>query len=84
MQMTQNEIYKQGLAALRERLGVNGMIRFLQQLQAPTGDYTFDRRLWMDHLSLDDIKTLLREQRAKTEKSRKRRKTASARSSTKG
>ncbi|MFN9174266.1 MAG: hypothetical protein ACK58N_07070 [Synechocystis sp.] len=34
------EIRKQGYRALRESLGVVGMLRFLQQFEASHGDYT--------------------------------------------
>lgn len=73
MQQTPEEIRQQGLEALRERLGVVGMIRFLQQISPGTGDYTVDRRRWMDHLTLDDIQEWVREHRAK-EKSKSPRK----------
>jgi hypothetical protein len=78
--MTPTEIRRQGIAALRERLGVMGMIRFLQQLQVPTGDYTIDRRLWMDQLTLDDIAELARQNRAKAKRSRARKTSTAARS----
>jgi hypothetical protein len=78
--MTPTEIRRQGIAALRERLGVMGMIRFLQQLQVPTGDYTIDRRLWMDQLTLDDISELVRQTRAKAKRSRARKRSTAARS----
>lgn len=37
------EIRKQGYQALRESLGVVGMLRFLQQFDTGYGDYTQER-----------------------------------------
>jgi hypothetical protein len=39
----QTEIRKTGYKALVDALGVVGMLRFLQQLDAGTGDYTQER-----------------------------------------
>jgi hypothetical protein len=58
MRMTQDEIYRQGLQALRERLGPAGMIRFLQQFETGQGDYARERHRWVDGLTLDDLRKL--------------------------
>jgi hypothetical protein len=55
MRLTQNEIYRRGLEALRERLGRAGMIRFLQQFETGQGDYARKRHEWVDQVSLQDI-----------------------------
>jgi hypothetical protein len=41
--MKQAEIRKNGYKALIDSLGVVGMLRFLQQLEMSTGDYTLER-----------------------------------------
>jgi hypothetical protein len=56
--MTPDEIYREGLQALRDRLGVAGMVRFLQQFEMGQGDYARERHEWVDGLSLDDIRKL--------------------------
>lgn len=57
---TLDQIRMGGLAALRERLGVDGMVRFLQQFEHGSGDYAKERRAWAQRTSLDDIRALLR------------------------
>jgi hypothetical protein len=58
MARTLDEIYREGLQALRDRLGAAGMVRFLQQFETGQGDYARERREWVDRLSLDDIRKL--------------------------
>jgi hypothetical protein len=41
--MKQAEIRNKGYKALIDSLGVVGMLRFLQQLEMGTGDYTLER-----------------------------------------
>jgi len=53
--MTLEQIRETGLAALLERLGPDGMIRFLQQFESGTGDYSAERHQWLDHLTLDQV-----------------------------
>jgi hypothetical protein len=55
MPMSTEQIRKRGLAALRDALGRAGMVRFLQQFEQGSGDYTRERRKWVDHMSLEDI-----------------------------
>ena len=55
MPLTTEQIRTRGLAALREALGRAGMVRFLQQFEQGSGDYTRDRRKWVDETSLEDI-----------------------------
>lgn len=54
--MTDDDIRREGLAALRGRLGRTGLIRFLQQFDVGRGDYAAERRGWVDQTSLDDIR----------------------------
>jgi hypothetical protein len=42
-----NEIRKEGVAILAKELGPVGMIRFLQQFDTGTGNYTKDRHQWL-------------------------------------
>lgn len=55
MSLTTEEIRHQGLEALRRELGVTGMIRFLQQFEHGSGDYTSERHAWVDATSLKDL-----------------------------
>ena len=61
MRPTLHEIYRQGLEALRERLGRAGMVRFLQQFEAGQGDYARERHTWVDALSLDELRTQVKD-----------------------
>jgi hypothetical protein len=58
MHRTLDEIRRVGLAALRSRLGRAGLIRFLQQFETGTGDYSIERHEWTDRSSLADLKAL--------------------------
>jgi hypothetical protein len=62
MRRTQDEIYREGLQALRDRLGRAGMVRFLQQFETGKGDYSRERHKWVDRMSLEDLRTLARKQ----------------------
>lgn len=53
--MTPEEIRKEGLKALVERLGVVGAIRFLQQFEIGEGDYTKDREKFLGDKSVDEL-----------------------------
>lgn len=53
--MTDSEIHELGIQALREKLGPDGAIRFLRQLEKREGDYSVDRDQW---LSAPDVETL--------------------------
>jgi len=65
MQRTLEEIRSEGLDALRERLGVTGMIRFLQQFETGKGDYASERREWVDRTSLAELIKQLAEEEAR-------------------
>lgn len=68
MPMTTEQIRTRGLAALREALGPAGMITFLQQFSEGSGDYTRDRRKWVDRTTLGEI---MREAKRSTGRPRK-------------
>jgi hypothetical protein len=53
--MTHNEILTKGYQALREALGVVGMIRFIQHFNEGTGDYTKERHQWLDSQNVEDV-----------------------------
>lgn len=65
---TPDEIRRDGLAALRERLGVAGMVRFLQQFESGSGDYTETRRQWVEETTLEDIRMQAKKLRRKPRK----------------
>ncbi len=72
MHQTLDEIRREGLAALRERLGRAGLIRFLQQFELGSGNYARERHGWVDDHSLDDLHELiLQRRRARRRKSGK-------------
>ena len=56
MMQTLEEIRREGLEALRDRLGRSGTIRFLAQFENGSGDYSEDRHLWVDDTSLEEIR----------------------------
>lgn len=68
MRLTLDEIYQQGMEALRERLGRAGMVRFLQQFENGQGDYARERHAWVDSVSLDDLKSKLRRRTPRTKR----------------
>ena len=44
-----------GMKALLDRLGLAGTVRFLQQFDAGSGDYTQKRQQWLKGLTVDEI-----------------------------
>lgn len=46
---------KLGLEALCKSLGPLGMVRFLQQYETGTGDYTKERKLWLKDVDIESI-----------------------------
>lgn len=53
--MTLEEIREQGLAVLRQHLGVVGMVRFLQQSEMGWGNYTEERDQWLGEPDLEEL-----------------------------
>jgi len=49
------QIRQLGIEVLSRELGPIAMIRFLQQYTVGTGDYSKERHLWLDNLTIDDI-----------------------------
>ena len=64
---TLEQIRREGLEALRDRLGRAGMIRFLGQFENGAGDYAKDRRDWVDGTSLAEIREASRRHERKKE-----------------
>jgi hypothetical protein len=56
---------KLGLEALCKSLGPLGMVRFLQQYESGTGDYTKERDLWLKDADIESIAIELRHRRKK-------------------
>ena len=50
-----NSIRRLGIDALTEKLGPIGMIEFIRQFDSGYGDYTKERHIWLDNLTIDDI-----------------------------
>jgi len=61
--MTPIELRRQGLAALHKELGYVGMVRFLSQFDAGSGNYTLDRHQWQDGLTVAEIAAQIKERR---------------------
>ncbi len=66
-ELTPTRIREKGIEALLEALGPVGMIRFLQQLDSGSGDYTRDRKRLHAGLTLEQIVKEIRERRGGSE-----------------
>jgi hypothetical protein len=64
--MTAEEIRREGMLAVRERLGVVGTVRFLQQFNQPGRDYTADRAAWAESMTQEEIVSQLGRLREET------------------
>jgi hypothetical protein len=62
MMMTPLDINRLGYRALVKELGFDGMVRFLHQFNLGEGDYTQERRQWLDDLSIDDVFAMIETQ----------------------
>ena len=58
MQRTLDDVRREGLDALRERLGRADMIRFLQQFETGVGNYARERHQWVDATDLAEIERM--------------------------
>ena len=64
--MTPERLRRLGIEALSKKLGLVGMVRFLQQFESGSGDYTRERR----HLLKDlDVAAIVQEIRKKRKSS---------------
>lgn len=53
-----------GLEALSQALGPVGMVRFLQQYETGTGDYTIERHEWLGEATVRELVQELAQRRA--------------------
>ena len=53
--LTSEQIRRRGIEILAKNLGPVDMIRFLQQFDLGTGDYSKDRHAWLDGLTVEEI-----------------------------
>lgn len=69
MTKSYDQIRREGLAALRKKLGRAGTIRFMQQFELGSGDYSKERHQWAASVDLDrllsDVKKKRRRVRAR-------------------
>ena len=63
--MTPEQVRQAGMQALARALGPAGLIRFLQQFERGSGDYSRDRHALLDDQGLDDIVARIRDSRGK-------------------
>lgn len=56
------KIRRDGLKALKEKLGVEGMIKFIQMYSDGKGDYTKERRENLKNLDKEELQNFLREE----------------------
>ena len=56
------KIRREGLKALKEKLGVEGMIKFIQMYSDGKGDYTEERRKILEDLDKKDLQNFLRDE----------------------
>ncbi|MGB8261511.1 MAG: hypothetical protein WCE75_14215 [Terracidiphilus sp.] len=54
-EMTDQQLDRYALAVLAKELGPLGMARYLRMHGMTTGDYTRDRHLWLDRLTIEEI-----------------------------
>jgi hypothetical protein len=64
--MTLEQIRIVGLGALMDKLGPIGTIRFLQQFESGTGDYSSERHQWLDAWNIDAVIKQLRQRQKPT------------------
>lgn len=61
--LSPSEIRKKGLEALFESLGPSGMLKFLEQYETGSGNYTEERKKWLKDQEIDSIIEEIKEQR---------------------
>ena len=55
------KIRREGLKALKEKLGVDGMIKFIQMYSDGNGDYTKDREEILKDVTIEEFEKFLTE-----------------------
>jgi hypothetical protein len=53
--MTDEDFERHALLILQRELGIDGLARFLRLNRAGDGDYTRERRGWLEGTTIDDI-----------------------------
>ena len=61
--MTDEEIRNLGLRVLRRELGLTGFVRFMRHFVKGSGDYSVERRQWLDQLTVEEILDEIRKSR---------------------
>jgi hypothetical protein len=69
--MSQDDIHRAGLEALRRELGLVGMVRFIQQFDKGSGDYTAERAQLQAGTTMDDAIAAIQKVRAEREQAPK-------------
>ncbi|HYR09600.1 MAG TPA: hypothetical protein VEQ60_17630, partial [Longimicrobium sp.] len=69
--MTQDDIHEAGLEVLHRELGTVGLVRFIQQFNKGSGDYTAERAQLQAGVTVDDVMTSIRRVRAGQDHARK-------------
>jgi hypothetical protein len=65
--MTQMEIYETGLKILLRELGPVGTIRFMQQFETGSGDYSVERHEWLADQTVEGIYQRIKERRLESD-----------------
>lgn len=60
-----SEINQQAIEILAREMGVVDALRFLNQFSSGVGDYTEERKQWLDSLSLEQITSEIKAKRKK-------------------
>ena len=63
--LSPSNLRKKGLQALHKSLGPVGMVRFLQQFEEGTGDYTRDRKQLLTAKSVAEVAEKIKQARKK-------------------
>jgi len=66
--MTPLELRERGIEALTKALGPAGMARFLQEFTTGSGDYTQERKQWLEGLTVRDVVQEIQRNRQATDK----------------
>lgn len=65
--MTLQEIRREGIKVLARHLGPVNMARFLLQFGEGSGDYTRERRHWLNGLTIQQVVEVIYQQRKREE-----------------
>lgn len=65
--LTLNEIRQKGLEVLSRELGPVGMIRFMQQFETGSGDYSLERYEWLQDQTVEGIYQRIKERRLESD-----------------